>query len=198
MKKAYLFVSIILTIYLNTSGEIFSARKGEIWLGGSFSAVTIGVRERDENRESDRYNIYLLGPVVRYFISDYVYVGPKLSWTKVKQGSYEQQRWAFGAEIGFAYGENGITIPFLNVSPHANLAYYDNNENYSKMFMLPFTIGLMTKMKNNIGIQLELGYHMGYHKNYYENSFSFGIGICGFGENNAISMVNLVTLAQTL
>ena len=194
MKKA-IIVTLLLSInYSLTNSQTFNASHGNIWTGGSFGFSTYGVTLKNTDYiDNSRINCFSLSPIFRTFPYNNFFLGPKLSWLGMHSGSSSENLWQLGGEIGCAF--NAITIPYLYTSPHAlisNSSYYSPES----MFKLPFNAGIIIPVMKNVGFQIEAGYCLGFPSegHYHTNSFSIGIGICGLGENTAISMVNVLSI----
>jgi hypothetical protein len=194
VNKKAIFISLVLTLNSITAySQTFNAGHGNFWTGGSFSFLTYGEKSTEYEYSSSRTNMFSLSPIIRAFPANNFFIGPKLAWAGVSSGNMGINMLQLGGEIGLAFNKG--TIPYIYSSPHA-LILYSNLQSSGSMFKLPFNAGIMFPIMNNIGFQIEAGYCIGFPNGsqYRTNSFSAGIGICGFGKNTAISMINVLTL----
>jgi hypothetical protein len=200
--------------------EAFTARQGSMWLGGSFGFSTMGVKEKDISLidNSDyRINSLTFSPTLRFFPAHYFAIGPKVSWIGMfyhmgSSGTYQynlsMNTWGLGGEMGFVYGTEFI-IPFIFAAPQASIikekdefsstfsSEPDDEPDVEQMFVLPFSAGAIIPVGKNLGIQIETGIKFSFHKDFTMNTFSIGIGICGFNEKVAVSMVNYLSPYDT-
>lgn len=186
--------AVLLINITNVNAQPFSARQGDLWLGGGIEFSSYGTKLNDyQDANFPRKNLLLLSPIIRFFPANNIVFGPKISWTGMYYDEISMNVLGLGGEIG--YVGNSRVSPYFLVSPHLTATMFDDYS--SNMFMLPFTVGTITPIMENVGIQLEVGYTLGFHEYFSTNTFSVAVGICGLGERVAISLVNTVaTLNQ--
>jgi len=186
LNSIFLKVSFFL-ITITVTSFCFDAKTDNIWVNGEFSFLSEGINYKfaDLNRNSHRTNQVNLSSAVRYFLADHFCLGPRFNWYGIDYSSNDNflNFFELSGELGYVGVSNNI-YPYLIISPGAEF-----NSNYSR-FILPFSAGLMLAIADHLGLQFEFGLKFGFEQNYILNTFAIGIGICGFGKNSAISILN--------
>ena len=202
MKRTIAFTRMIVlmvsVLFAATHAERFNAQQGQMWLGGNINYLTMGIKYKESLYSSDeRINLLMFSPILRFFPANYFSFGPKLSWTGMFQDGYSVNLWGLGIEPGFVYGGDNV-LPYFFVAPHASIMSFNSDSDYDDsdsevMFKLPFSAGLVLPIAESVGFQFEVGFSLGFHEDVTTNTFFIGIGICGLGENVAVSVINSIS-----
>ena len=185
------FTAVLVLISTPVHSQIFNARQGDIWLGGSMGFSSIG----RSNSNSRRVNTLYVSPMIRFFPAQHLVAGPKFTWTGTYYNSEKYNTLGFGGEIGFAFGSG--TIPYILVSPQFGTIIVDS---YSEeAFIFPLTAGIIVPVGGNLGLQFEVGYTLNRYKDSNPtNVFSIGIGVCGLGKKLAVSVLNNIASTSSV
>jgi hypothetical protein len=215
IKKNAIILGLALIAGLGTtaeSGEFFTDQ-GSIWAGGSFGYINENIRGSDAPM-----NIFMLSPIIRYFPVKYLIVSPAFSWTTMSQtdkddNGYTSGMYSIGPEVGFAFGNNISTVPYVYSAMQYAHSYSSTTSSGTGTFSpfsqtvksgadgyrIPLFGGIMVPFMEGLGIQLEAGFIYKHLRNYTYNrssdmsTFSVSVGVCGVGKRMAISFLNTFT-----
>lgn len=195
MSNRFVKASFLMIIAFTVKIFGFYAQTGDIWVNGEFSLLSDGVKYNHPNsayndflnKNSERTNQVSLSSAVRFFLVDHFCLGPRISWIGLYYEDdsieYSNNTFELNGELGFTGVSNKI-YPYFIVSPGVEF-----NSNFSR-FVLPFSAGFMLAISEHLGLQIEFGLKFGFEEYYTTNTIAIGIGICGFGKNSAISILN--------
>jgi hypothetical protein len=194
MSRHFIKASFLLITALTIKSFCFDAKTGDTWINGDFSLLSSKAKPKFQNsisnQDSRRTYQLSLSSAMRYFLIDHICLGPRFTWrgfSYVDANSYDSVKFInffeLNGELGYVRVLNN-SYPYLMVSPGVEF-----NQDYSR-FVLPFSAGLMLKITEHLGLQFELGLKIAFEEAYTINTVGIGIGICGFGKNSAISILN--------
>jgi hypothetical protein len=197
----------------------FNAKQGQVWLGGSFSYLTMNRQYKVEERTYDYYtrqyetktswvkgnraHMVSFSPISRFFPANNFCFGPKFGWMSTFGKDYSSNAINLGGDIGFVGSGNSV-LPYFIVSPHAlimGVSYTYSSSSYGDRerdtsithFVLPLTAGLIIPLSGSgVAMQLEVGYSMSFEEYQKQNMFSIGVGVSGLGRKIAVSFLNAI------
>lgn len=194
VSKHLIIASFLLITGLTATTLCFDAKTDDIWVNGEFSFLSNGVKYKHPNRDysdflnqnSHRSNQVNLSSAVRFFLVDHFCLGPRFSWYGIDYATKDKflNFFELNGELGYVGVSNNNNYPYLIISPGAEF-----NSDYSR-FVLPFSAGLMLAITEHLGLQFEFGLKFAFEQYTTYNTIAIGIGICGFGKNSAISILN--------
>jgi hypothetical protein len=180
--------------YPINSTQFFSGKRGDIWAGGSFSYSSIGYASIDNN--NSRIRMLALAPQARFFPCKSFCIGPRIAWAGYFKNDNRASFFNLGAEFGYLYGGEKV-LPYVVGSPNwLTISEHYDNESYKDVgISIPVVAGMMIPFGNaGIGMQVEFGLNFAYVSGDMINKISVGIGVCGIGRNNAVSVLNISDL----
>ena len=183
-------ISVIVTLTVlavqseSATTETFSARKGDLWLGGSLMFTSKGYLEEDY----PRYTRFRLAPIFRSFPITRLFIGPKFAWSSQFFYGYKLHAVDLGGELGYAFP--AAVLPYLLCGPHVTL--YSDTHQSAKMVNIPISGGVIIPLAGNLGMQFELGYSLGFRDGTTSSVISVGLGVCGLGRTVAVSVLNSI------
>lgn len=183
MKKGIL---IIVTLLLSSSlalSQEFAVDKGSTIISGMGSYASQG-GDLFENSDGDRATTIMLMPTINYFVAPNISIGGGVAYTSQSQGDYSYHTIGIGPTLGYFIGDsNSKSHPYLA----AGIRYYSMGDEDDSISGTDIVIGggIITPVKNHVGIVLEAGYHImslkhkDWDKSESGNLIMVGIGIAG-------------------
>ncbi len=184
MKKIFISLVLMLSSLSIVYSQDYVIDKGAIIISGIGSFSSRG-GDLFENYEGYRLTTYMLMPNINYFVVSNFFVGGGIVYTRQKQGVDSQSTFGIGPTFGYALGQaKSKNYPYLAAGIRYYSLGFDTGESLSGTDIV-IGAGLIAKVKENLGIIVEAGYHIMNLK--YENSIksesgdiiSIGIGIAG-------------------
>jgi hypothetical protein len=181
------FISVLFftsTFSLAESNTSFT-KAGSKWHGGSYGFATIGIED-----VNSRLNMLMLKPVFRIFPTDHFFLGPKIDWTGMFAEGDNIHQIGIGGELGFAKPANDA-IPYFRIGLQFEVV--SGNGSSENGFAVPVAAGFIFKRYDILAIQVEPGFQYISVDNTSMNIISFSIGVCGIGENVAVSVIQSIS-----
>lgn len=183
MKKWTLIALIIVLGSSFAFSQDYAVDEGSMIISGMASYNSQG-GDLFENNDGDRTTTLMLAPIVNYFVKPNISVGGGLAYTSQSQGDNSYHTIGIGPTVGYFIGDsNSKNFPYLA----AGIRYYsmgDKDDSISGTDIV-IGVGVLTPVKNHMGIVVEAGYHIMNlkHKDWEEsqsgNMIMIGVGIAG-------------------
>ncbi|MBF0432913.1 MAG: hypothetical protein HQK83_16635 [Fibrobacteria bacterium] len=194
MNKYFIIPLVLLSIVANSAiAQSGFGETGSVWMGGGFSFSSSG-----ENVD-DRQNLMAIGPVLRFFPADRIFVGPRLNWTRASDDNSSSNRFGLGGDIGFGtpsgngafvYMRSGIQLDMYSSKYDSD---YYNNSSSDQGYTIPVAAGVIIPIRGILAVQIEPGFQVKFLDGESMNVVSLSLGFAGLGDFSVIScMSNMV------
>jgi hypothetical protein len=209
------FVAFCIAIAAGFCGQVCAADyftdRGSFWAGGAFSYQNENIRG-----QSDPVTMTMVSPTLRFFPAKYFLLSQAFSWWTTSQtdpdnNGYSYGMFTFGPEAGFAFGKNMPVVPYvisgaLYAHSYSSSSYMttdingnpitDTRKSGADGYQVPLLTGVMIKLFDGLGIQVELGFSYIHIRGYTApvstsdlSTVSISVGVCGIGSRSAVSMM---------
>ena len=193
MKKSIVIV-ICLLMTVPVMAQTYAFDKGSICLGGSFAYTSQGgdLYEYD----GDNLNTLTMAPIINYFISPGIAIGPYFQYQKASQGKASNSLYGIGPKILITLSQSsnkGQAVPFLAAFAGWGKYKYEYDDDWdgdykseSNVMRYGFSGGIFYMLTESVSLTLEVAYQSdsykadGADKSVKGNNLIFGIGISGF------------------
>jgi hypothetical protein len=181
--KKILIIGILTSTALTTNAGEFFTEQGSYWLGGEANFSSIGNTE-----DGERNNALKLAPIIRFFPSNSLFVGPAFFWNGSYSKYYTANVLGLGVDLGFAFGEKLPVIPYFRSGGLYNISTYDSKS--INGFTIPIAGGVIIPLFDAIALQIEPSFYLNWLDGEEFNTFAISFGFCGKGKKSVISILN--------